>query len=425
MTILSDISASRNEQGSIKVLVAAASWASNISGIQRHAFNLVRCLLLRPEIAEVHLVVAPWQKNLVQAGGVPEDPRVSVHIANMKTGSLSRNLWHYRELPSLAAQLRVDLVHFSYPVPVVAAAFHCPTVVTLHDLYPYEIPGNFGFPKYVFNRVILQHCLRGVDSIACVSDTTRRALQCYTPETLWKKAVRIYNCVEPAPDCAVLPPIPGWQSEPFLLAVAQHRRNKNLPLLIRSLRVLLRSQRVDRSMKLVIVGIQASQTGEIQQLVAASGLSKNVHFLEGISEPELQWCYRNCAALVAPSITEGFGLPVAEALLAGCRVVCSDIPSHREIAEHCVFVDLQGDAEQQLAEAILTGLKQPEQQPIALPQFSASTLAEQYVDLYQRLIAFAKPAESSRVSTAVEVQSTQSPSLGGIRVTERSGHERI
>ena len=57
--------------------------------------------------------------------------------------------------------------------------------------------------------------------------------------------------------------------------------------------------------------------------------------------------------LSAPSITEGFGLPVAEALLAGCRVVCSDIPAHREVGDgHCRFVALQRNAEDALLEAI-------------------------------------------------------------------------
>jgi glycosyltransferase involved in cell wall biosynthesis len=393
---------------SIKVLVAAASWARNISGIQRHAFNLVRCLLLRPEIAELHLVVAPWQENLVQAGYIPEDPRLSVHIAQMKSGSLSRNLWHHRELPKLAARLHIDVVHLSYPVPVAAAAFCCPTVVTLHDMYPYEIPENFGFPKYVFNRIILQNCLRSVNSIACVSDTTRRALRSYTPEIIWKKAVRIYNCVEPQKYCAAQPPIPGWQSEPFLLAVAQHRRNKNLPLLVRTFGSLIRSGRINPHMKLVIVGIKASQTGEIQQLVAASGLGRDVYFVEGLSEPDLQWCYRRCAVLVAPSIAEGFGLPVAEALLAGCRVVCSDISAHREIAEdHCVFVNLRTNAVWQLAEAIRSVLEQPEQEPVALPQFAAAVLAEQYVDLYRKLFAPESLDVSSRSVASIEVPAVE------------------
>jgi glycosyltransferase involved in cell wall biosynthesis len=389
----------------MKILLAAASWAANISGLQRHAFNVARCLLLRPEVTELHIVVAPWQRNLLQAAGVPPDPRASIHVAEIKMGSLSRNRWHYRELPRLAARLCVDVVHLTYPVPVNAAAFDCPTIVTLHDLYPYEIPGNFGFPKYIFNRAILKQCLRAVDSIACVSEATRLRLKQYAPHLVWRKSVRIYNCVELSAVCAAPSPIPNWQDEPFLLCVAQHRRNKNLPLLIRAFDLLLRSGQIDPLMKLVIVGIKASQTDAIHQLVSACGRNRDVQFLEGLSDPELHWCYRHCAALAAPSITEGFGLPVAEALLAGCRIVCSDIPAHREIADGlCTFVTLRDNQEEILAEAILAALKQPRRPALSLPQFSHATVAGQYTDLYRELIASRIPAGSSIVSSSIKMR---------------------
>ena len=403
----------------MKILIAAASYASNISGLQRHAFNMARCLLLQPEITELHLVVAPWQRNLVQAADVPLDSRASLYSAEMERGSLSRNRWHYRELPKLAARLGVDVVHLSYPVPVNRAAFGCPTVVTLHDLYPYEIPGNFGFPKFIVNRAILQQCLRSVDAIACVSEATRLCLKQYVPDVVFRKAVRIYNCVEAGQVCAVQSPIPGWQHEPFLLCVAQHRRNKNIPLLIRTFDRLLRSGQVDPRMKLVIVGIKATQTDEILRLVSDAGLCRSVHFLEGLTEPELQWCYQQCEALAAPSITEGFGLPVAEGLLAGCRIVCSDISAHREIADgRCSFVALGSNAEVMLAGAIVTVLSKPKRSPILLPQFSASVLAEQYTSLYRRLITSAAPAKIVRISGPPLLM--PQPGCGG-----EGKHERI
>lgn len=388
----------------MKILIAAASYASNISGIQRHACNVVRCLLQRQEVSFVHLVIAPWQRKLVQAAGIQPDPRLETHIAEMKPSSLSRNLWHYRKLPELAARLEVDLVHLTYPVPVHAAALACPTVVTLHDMYPYEIPMNFGFPKFIFNRLILNQCLRNVDAIACVSDVTRLRLEQYSPAAVWQKGIRIYNCVEAQPDCAMQSPIPNWQGEPFLLCVAQHRHNKNIPLLIRSFDRLLRSGDVSSNMKLVIVGIAAQETRNIHSLVSALGLGESICFLEGLPEPELQWCYTQCEAVVAPSLTEGFGLPVAEGLLAGSRIVCSDIPAHREVGDgQCRFVPLGRDAEKNLAEAIMEVLKDPRRQPAVLPQFSAPILAQQYISLYRWLITSATPLENAKVSASINV----------------------
>src|ERR1700689_3988461 len=306
----------------MKILISAASFSSRISGLQRHAFNVVRCLLQMQEISAVHVVVAPWQSALVEDAGFGSDPRLTVHVGEMERSSLSRNLWYYRELPAVAARVRADIVHLTFPMPVDGASFDCPTVVALHDLYPYEIPQNFGFPKCIFNRLVLQQCLRNVDSIACVSEVTDVLLRRYAPAATWRKATRIYNCVESEPLCATESPIPGWLGEPFLLCVAQHRRNKNIPLLLRTFDRLLQRKEMDRETKLVFIGISGPNSRRIHRLVSDLRLGERVHFLEGLSEPELQWCYGRCEALVTLSITEGFGLPVAEALLAGCRVVC-------------------------------------------------------------------------------------------------------
>jgi len=115
----------------------------------------------------------------------------------------------------------------------------------------------------------------------------------------------------------------------------------------------------------------------------------------------LQWCYRNCEVLVSPSITEGFGLPVAEALLAGCRVVCSEITAHWEIgAGRCRFVNLQYDGERKLAEAIVESLSEPKPRPIELPELSARRIMRQYLDLYLRLLS-APPAAPLAATTPI------------------------
>ena len=395
----------------MKILLAAASFAANISGIQRHALSLARCLLLRPEVSALHLVVAPWQSDFAQIAGL-SDARLSTHIAEISHSAVSRNFWYYRRLPDLAAQLQADIVHLSFPVPCNGAAFNCPTVVTLHDMYPYEMPMNFGFPKFIFNRVILQQCIRSVNAIACVSDATRNQLKRYAAPSICKKAVRIYNCVEPEPVSAAESPIPNWRGEPFLLCVAQHRRNKNVATLIRSFHRLLRSGEIEFGFKLVVVGIRGPESGNIQRLVANCGLNGKVHFLQGLTEPTLQWCYRHCAALVAPSFTEGFGLPVAEGLLVGCPIVCSDIPAHREIADsYCHFVSLRAYPVEALAVAIADTLHEPKKKAISIPRLSASTLGEEYIALYRGLVTSSALAQSDRVSAAINISTSESQSL--------------
>jgi glycosyltransferase involved in cell wall biosynthesis len=372
----------------MKIMVTAASFSSELSGIQRHAFNLVRCLLSRPEISRVELVVAPWQTKLARGVGLDRDIRLKMHVADMKQGSLSRNAWYYRKLPSLVAGLRPDIVHLSYPVPIHAGGMGCPTVLTLHDLYPYEIPENFRFPQVIANRFVLWQCLRNVDAIACVSDATKETLRRYASASTYEKALRIYNCVESESQRIVRSPIPGWSGESFLLCVAQHRRNKNVVLLLQAVHRLLLANSIPLSMKLVVVGIEGPETPDIQQRIEALGLANRAVLLCGLSEPELQWCYTHCEAVVVPSKVEGFGLPVAEALLVGSRVLCSDIASLREIGgTHCDYVALGANAEKALANAIATTLKGPRKEPVSLPHLSAGVLGREYLKFYRQLLS--------------------------------------
>jgi len=371
----------------MKILLAAASFSPEMSGVQRHAFNITRCLLSRPEVTSIALVLAPWQRDLVRNSGLQSGPRLSFHFAEMHNTSLSRILWFYRDLPILSHRLQADLVHVAFPVPLDIRAFPCPVVVSLHDLYPCDIPSNFGLLKGLFNRLVLRQCLRAADAIACVSETTLLRLDHYVSLDVQQIARRIYNCVEPGFVFARQTPLPGWSGEPFLLCVAQHRRNKNIPFLIQVFQRLLRTEGFDPSTRLIIVGIPGPETRSILNAIRRFGLEDSILLRQGLSESELQWCYRNCEVVVTPSIIEGFGLPVVEALLAGCRVVCSDIPAFRELGGNtCHYVSLSGHAEAAFATATRNALREPRPLPLPMPELAAPIIACQYVRLYRQLL---------------------------------------
>jgi glycosyltransferase involved in cell wall biosynthesis len=366
----------------MKIVIAAVSSATQLSGVTRHAANVARCLLTRSEISAVHVVGAPWQYQLFCDAISRTNAKLHIHSVPLGAGTLARNLWYYRDLPAIAAQLEADVVHLAYPAPLHQGAFHCPTVVSLHDLYPYDAPANFGFPKVLFNRRILWQCLQAADAIASVSDHTLQHLAVRAPLSILTKAVRIYNCVEAV---SIQSPLSGWRGAPFFLCVAQHRWNKNILLTIQVFQQLLQNQAIDPESELLIVGAPGPETPRIHRFLRNAGLHQKVTLISGIRDAEMQWCYRNCEALLAFSMVEGFGLPVAEALLAGCRIVCSDIGAFRELeGTSCHYVPLTASAAE-FAETIRTVVAEPRSKPVQLPQLSVPVIAEHYVQLYRRL----------------------------------------
>ncbi len=409
----------------MRIVVAAVSSNTFMSGVSRHAANIVRCLLTRSEVSAVHILVAPWEYKHICEAVSRKDSRLRIHSVSLRPGTIQRNLWYYSHLPALAKQLEADVVHISYPSPVQKGAFHCPTVVSLHDLYPYDIPANFGFPKVVFNRIVLQQCLRSVDAIACVSESTLQNLELRMPQVS-KKARTINNCVEPAATAVKPALFEASKRDAFLLCVAQHRRNKNLDLVLEIFKQLRSKGIIDSAKRLLLVGMPGPETARIHRSIREGNLTRQVMLVSGISDSEMQWCYRNCDLLLAPSIIEGFGLPVAEALLAGCRVVCSDIPPFREVGgEHCRYVGLGPNAVRDFAIAIGEGLRGRRPSPVPLPQLSASVIAEQYMRLYRALTAASiSPAEPSVFDGPAASDSSTSGALETRRTPQRPGAAR-
>lgn len=367
----------------MKVIVAALSAPAQQNGVSRHAINLVRALLCQQNVTAIHLLVGTWQSELFRNSLLQADERLHTHSYPLPGVNLSRLLWYLRELPLIAKQLEADVIHLTFPAPILSKRRVCPMVLSLHDLYPFEVPGNFGVLKGILARKTVERCIRKADAIACVSKNTRDQLANRFP-TESRKAVVISNVVEPdmspSPACEAMP----LRGRSFILCVAQHRRNKNVPLAIRVFEKATRTAMLSADSRLVVVGIRGPETVKIQSQIRKMNLQGKVLLWSGITDAELRWCYENCSLLLAPSSVEGFGFPIAEGILTGCRIVCSDIPAFREAGgDRCRYVSAAGNAVEAYTAAICESLTLPKPRPTSLPHLSAAVIGRQYTELYQ------------------------------------------
>jgi glycosyltransferase involved in cell wall biosynthesis len=131
------------------------------------------------------------------------------------------------------------------------------------------------------------------------------------------------------------------EKRPYVLHVGSLIARKNPEFLLRLVAAL---QKLRPELRFVQVG--GEFTPDLERLVTELGLSPNLERLRGLSRDELAALYRNSEAVLLPSLAEGFGLPLIEALSCGAKVVASDIAVFREVGgtapSFCAVSDLDG-----------------------------------------------------------------------------------
>ena len=345
----------------------------------------MRCAASRGEMLPVTLAIGKWQESYFRSLFHLESENARIVSVNISNDAFTRNLWYLRELPKLANQVAADMVHLSFPAPIRRSMLRCPVVVSLHNLQPYDEPGSFGFPVGFFNKVFLQRCLNDVDCVSCVSEATRSKFNAHFPQLAHRKSVVIHNCITiDSSD----PIAPAGEPGRFALMVARHGATKNIGLALKVFEELLRRKTIDKQTTLVLVGGSGPETAAILAFIEQRALERSIKLIESVTDGELRWLYANCEFLLAPSSMEGFGLPVAEGLMCGSRIVCSDIPAFREIGGNtCHYFDLHAESDSSaMIAAVCSALKEPARPATRLERFSLEHIASEYTTLYMQLL---------------------------------------
>ncbi len=228
---------------------------------------------------------------------------------------------------------KVDVV-FS-PTPVVMPSRRARKIVTVHDLFFYEYPEKVSREFGVYYRERVRASLREADRIIAVSSYTARKIA-----TLLGFEGKIRVIPEAARPFPPPEPVEGLPEE-FLLFMGGCEPRKNLATLLRALRLLKDPP------ALVVVGSASACNG-----------SSGVVWLGYVSDAQLHYLYKKALALVVPSLDEGFGLPVLEAMSLGVPVLCSSWGALREVAQEAALY-FHPLSPQQIAETIENFLSSP------------------------------------------------------------------
>ncbi len=203
-----------------------------------------------------------------------------------------------------------------------------PGVPIVYDLVTFDPSMRPNRRSAVIERLTIGPAVRRSAAFVAISETTARALTDQYPQAAPRTTTALLG-VARAPELAAgNPQLDGLPAAGFVLAVGTLEPRKNLPRLVEAYRRI--APELQARHPLVVVGALGWETGETTAALASLGHRATA--LGYVSDEVLATLYRRCAVFCYPSLGEGFGLPVLEAMAAGAPVLTSNVSSLPEVA---------------------------------------------------------------------------------------------
>jgi hypothetical protein len=261
---------------------------------------------------------------------VPSLDHWKIQVASFRKYSVSE----FVMFAGLARQAGVDLFHSPhYTLPF---RLKSRSVVTIHDLIPLRFPEYFSSIKRGYAYSMMSHAVRSADAVITVSAFTKKDVLA-TFQVDPEKVRAIHNGVHPK-FCRLEG---SREVEDFkgkyrigdscmILYVGSVKPHKNVEGLLQAFSRLIQNK---SGVLLALAGEPISMRKGLPDLVERLGVRSAIRELGRLTDDELVLAYNAAAVVVMPSLYEGFGLPVLEAMACGTPVIASNIASLPEIVE--------------------------------------------------------------------------------------------
>jgi glycosyltransferase involved in cell wall biosynthesis len=267
--------------------------------------------------------------------------------------------WENVLLPSYLRKEAVDLFFSpAYALPILPrrqrfipwfGPLQTKIVVTIHDVIGLVLPETFTWKMKLWLRVFAHNAARAADQIIAISETTKNDFVRYTGCPPEHVSV-VYNALDehfkPLQNEQERQRVRRKYSLPhsFILYVGTIEPRKNLPLLVHAYNLLPKSLR--QQYALVIAGGLGWKTGRIVDAIRSNNAEERILLTGYVEDDDLPTLYNLASLFVYPSLYEGFGYPVLEAMACGIPVITSNRSSLPEVAGDAAVLVNPFDARQ-------------------------------------------------------------------------------
>lgn len=298
----------------------------NCTGLGNYSRYVLRALTASPLAENEYWVYAPHLRENEELSQIVERSRgrVSMHYPMDEAGKRHPSLWRLKGICKELVADGIQLYHgLSGELPIgIHRAAGVKSVVTVHDLIFRRLPRCYPLIDRLIYDWKCRYACRHADHIIAVSQCTKRDIvECYgVPE---EKISVIYQGCNPQFARRVPEEERGevrrryGLPEQYVLSVGTIERRKNALVALRALKHL------PKKVHLVLVGKPTAYVRRLKAYAALHGLRERLHLLHGVPLSHLPAIYQCATVFVYPSLYEGFGIPILEALTSGIPVVAA------------------------------------------------------------------------------------------------------
>lgn len=306
--------------------LADALYQSMTAGSARYTAEMVHALRDIPGIDLRLLTLYPPETvaALARERGYPQAESLPLPVSR----KMQYVLWHYARMsgPVAKATQGADVIHA--PILILPPRRKIPLVVTVFDLTLLIFPQHHLRSTRVLTGSGLRLAVRDADLLLAISENTKRDLVRLTgvaPDRVRVTPLAADALFKPAHDSGTLARL--GIDQPYALYVGTLEPRKNITVLLHAFAAL-----EDKETVLVLAGAKGWMYEQILSLITELGIESRVKMLGYVENADLPVLYTEAQVFVYPSLFEGFGLPVLEAMQCGTPVITTNVSSLPEVA---------------------------------------------------------------------------------------------
>ncbi|MBN1880057.1 glycosyltransferase family 4 protein [bacterium] len=313
----------------MRVAVDGRRIQDGMSGLGIYTLRLLTALGSESKSLDLDITVFVCRKSLHLVSHLRDTVRI-VPVPWPVEDHLGGDIWKHITLPRRLNRMSIDVFHDpAYQIPLTKSA--AGYVVTVHDLSPFRHPESNTFKYNQYWRFMTRRAVVRASRIIAVSDYIRQEI-----ETLFPKSI---GRIDVVPEAAGPDFKPGETdreglqklgiSGSYFLTAAKYEPRKNLAGCIHAFLDGPAGKFPDQ--RLVVVGGMGWKNEELLQLLSTESVRERVIVTGYLDESSLINAIRGAGAVIVPSLYEGFGLPVLEAMACGTPVLCSGVSALPEV----------------------------------------------------------------------------------------------